>query len=321
MRISTVGYTLSVSAVVVLLAGCGGPQPPIGASGTTPQSPAIATHAERGGSWMLPEAKSKELLYVSNVQTVAVFTYPKGKLVGQIKGFYLAAGECTDESGDVYIANLDTFTEYRHGGKKPIKTLSMHGYSAVDCSVNQKNGALATTWNQSASSTNYIAVYENATGTPTLYGVSGDFIFYCGYDSGGNLLADGQVGNASQQAVFVELPSGASELKNITINENFQHVGAVQWDGKYWAIGDDVLNKIYRVTIVGSNGTVHSTVDLDNAQGMYQWWIDGKRVIGPQGDANAVYYWHYPEGGSPIKSITKDIQAPYGVTVSVAPGT
>jgi hypothetical protein len=41
---------------VALLAGCSGSQPPIGALGATPQGP--ATHAERSGSWMLPEAKS-----------------------------------------------------------------------------------------------------------------------------------------------------------------------------------------------------------------------------------------------------------------------
>jgi len=57
---------LSVS-VAVLVAGCGTLQPPIGAPGAMPQSRAIATHDERGGSWMLPEAKSERLLYVSAI--------------------------------------------------------------------------------------------------------------------------------------------------------------------------------------------------------------------------------------------------------------
>jgi hypothetical protein len=39
-----------------MLAGCGGSQTPIGALGAMPQRRAIATHAERGKSWMLPEA-------------------------------------------------------------------------------------------------------------------------------------------------------------------------------------------------------------------------------------------------------------------------
>jgi hypothetical protein len=48
-------YALNVG---MTLSGCGGSQPPIGAPGAIPQNSSIATHAERGGSWMLPEAKS-----------------------------------------------------------------------------------------------------------------------------------------------------------------------------------------------------------------------------------------------------------------------
>jgi hypothetical protein len=44
--------------VAALLAGCGGSQPPIDAPGAMAQTSAIATHADRGKSWMLPEAKS-----------------------------------------------------------------------------------------------------------------------------------------------------------------------------------------------------------------------------------------------------------------------
>jgi hypothetical protein len=50
MKISTIGYALSISAVAVLLAGCGGSQPPIGTPGAMPQSRAVATRAERSGS-------------------------------------------------------------------------------------------------------------------------------------------------------------------------------------------------------------------------------------------------------------------------------
>ena len=47
-------YVLGSFAAAALLSACGGSQPPIGAPGAMPQSRAIATHAERGGSWMLP---------------------------------------------------------------------------------------------------------------------------------------------------------------------------------------------------------------------------------------------------------------------------
>lgn len=275
--------------------------------------------ASRDTSWMFREAGTDDLLYISNVTSVTVYSYPRGKHVGTLKGFYESAGECVDKAGDIYIATGDSEVEYRHGGTKRIKTLNMSGYVAVDCSVDPTTGNLAVTWNQSASSTNYIAIYRHATGTPTLYGLSGDFVYYCGYDSSGNLFVDGQVGYGSQNVVFVELPGGAKKLKNITLNQGFQHVGAVQWDGKYIAVGDDVLQKIYRFAISGSTGTLQGTVNLGDAQYVYQWWIEGGKVIGPDGTQDTVWYWHYPAGGSPTKSIHRGLQAPYGAAVSRGP--
>ncbi len=63
------GRFLGLGLIIVLLNGCGGSQPPIGAPGAMPQSRSVATHADRAGSWMLPEAKAKDLLYASNRQS------------------------------------------------------------------------------------------------------------------------------------------------------------------------------------------------------------------------------------------------------------
>jgi hypothetical protein len=64
-QMKTLAHFASSIGVVALLAGCGGPQLPVGPFGATPQSRAITPGAERDGSWMLPEAKSQDLLYVS----------------------------------------------------------------------------------------------------------------------------------------------------------------------------------------------------------------------------------------------------------------
>jgi DNA-binding beta-propeller fold protein YncE len=48
-------YALTSCIAAALLGGCGGSQPPIGAPGATSQTSALATHAERGKSWMLPD--------------------------------------------------------------------------------------------------------------------------------------------------------------------------------------------------------------------------------------------------------------------------
>ncbi len=73
------GYLARLALIIsmaALLAGCGESQSPIGAPGGMPQTSAIATHAERGKSWMLPEAKSEDLLYISTFNGVTVYSYP-----------------------------------------------------------------------------------------------------------------------------------------------------------------------------------------------------------------------------------------------------
>jgi hypothetical protein len=46
-------YALSIGAAAALLAGCGGSQPPIDATGAMAQTFATAVHTNRGKSWML----------------------------------------------------------------------------------------------------------------------------------------------------------------------------------------------------------------------------------------------------------------------------
>lgn len=315
------GRYTGVCVALILLAGCSGTQPVPPASALT-QSRAASENGH-AASWMLPEAETEPLLYISNVNTVTVYSYPKGKLVGTLKGFYRPAGECVDAAGNVYIANLDAFLEYKHGGKKSIKTLTMSGYDAVDCSVDPTTGDLATTWNVGANTTNYVAIYKNASGTPTQYGLKGDFIYYCGYDDQGNLFVDGQTGYKSAEAIFLELPAGASKLKLLNVAQSFEHVGAVQWDGKYVAIGDDDLNVIYRFAVSGSAATLKDTLTLGGTQAVYQWWIDrkDKRVIGPNGLQNSASYWTFPAGGSPTKTLSQGMTAPYGAVVSRPPSS
>jgi hypothetical protein len=72
-------YALMVYVSAAMLAGCGGSQPAIGAPGAMPQTSAIAAHADRGTSWMLPEAASQDLLYVSSHNYVSIYTYPGGQ--------------------------------------------------------------------------------------------------------------------------------------------------------------------------------------------------------------------------------------------------
>ena len=143
-------YAFSISTTAAMLAGCGGSQPPIGAPDALSQSRAIATHAERGGSWMLPESKSRDLLYVSSANngSVYVYSYPQLKLVGTLSSpNSTATGECVDKMGDVFITTTNeqqssTIYEYKHGGTQPVAELSEPG-SGTGCAIDPKTGNLA----------------------------------------------------------------------------------------------------------------------------------------------------------------------------------
>src|SRR5580700_10082829 len=146
-RLSLGRYALSMGAAAAILAGCGGSQPPIGAPGAMPQTSTIATHADRSGSWMLPEAKREDLLYISDVYGVHVFSYPKGTHVGDLTGVASPQGLCTDREGNVFVTDLTVgyVYKYAHGGTRPIKVLYdiYVDFGPIDCSVDHVTGNLA----------------------------------------------------------------------------------------------------------------------------------------------------------------------------------
>jgi hypothetical protein len=280
--------------------------------------------ATQMAGWMSAEAKTENLLYVSNSYTVSVYSYPRGKLVGTLKHFFRPLGECADAAGDVYIADGSLY-EYAHGGTKRIKTLSMYGYAPGSCAVDPTSGDLAVSWDDNFVK-GYVAVYHHAKGKPTLYSNGSMLFAFCGYDPSGNLFIDGQYGERSSDFAFAELPKGGSGLTAITLNQSFQHAGAVQWDGEYIAVGDDVVQKIYRFMIVGGSGTLEGTTDLESNSYGYQWSIDGGRVVATNiyftksGSHSQVLYYGYPQGGNATKVITRGVGAPFGVTISRAGG-
>lgn len=313
-----------ISLAAVALSGCGqnALQP---LQGAAPSLVPITSSPEASstGSWMAPEAAAKDLLYVSDLQNVAVYTYREGKRVGTLKGFYAPSAECADNAGDVFIADGNRVVEYEHGGKKPIRTFTVSGYAAGGCSRDPVTGNLAIPW--SNTSNGYVAVYENASGTPALYSNSPMIPTFCGYDGKGNLFVGGTVGFANG-FMFAELPKGGRSLVNVTLNQTIGFSGLVQRDGKYIAVEDLTTYKIYRFTIVGSNGTLERATTLDGLGISHQGWIVGHTVV----QANIAYinyqpigqvvYYKYPKGGSSTKTITVgDDTAPWGVAVSRTP--
>jgi hypothetical protein len=296
---------LGICAAAAMLAGCGGSQPPVGSTGAMPQTSALATHADRGTSWMAPEAKNEDLLYVAGGGSprgwVRVYSYPQSKLVGKITGLDLPYGECVDRTGDVWVITnfLDTATEYAHGGTTPIATLSVPGSNAYACAVDPTTGNLAVT------NTSGVSIFPDAQGTPTTYTDWGQ-AYFCTYDDDGNLFA--LTGDE-----LTELPRGSSSFIIMDFSKNETALRNVQWKGRYLVVGGAPVSgkhgspePVYQVSVSGSEATVVKTLQLvvsrersDNAE----FWVQGRTIVQPVDSGKQIAIWAYPAGGNPLKLI------------------
>ena len=325
-------YSLTFFAAVVM-AGCNGSQIPVIAHD------GIRENAMRLGSarasWMLPQAKSENLLYVSDYATgtVYAYTYPAGSLFGMLTGFTEPEGLCVDKGGDIFItdgADRRVF-EYAHGAATPIAILTHNGEHPSSCSVDPTTGNLAVTYYGSAKM-NDVAIFPGAQGRPKAYRIRRWFLYSsCAYDNAGSLFVDGmyalEKGSTGQIGV-AELPSGSDHLILVlTLLFGFTGIGDVQWDGKYVAIGSNGQGErqpatISQYAVSGSTLKKVGQTSLDGAQSVAQFWIQGNKVIAPSVDGfmpsgNNIKIHKYPAGGRAIKSI-KGLSWPWGATVSLA---
>lgn len=319
----------TLGIVVVLLAGCGGSQPRVGVWGAMPQTASLQAEVRAvkdRGSWMLPEAASQDLLYVSNTNTVTVYSYPKGKLEGTISFNYSPGGECVDGKGDVFITNSDTgqIFEYAHGKKKPMAVLKAPAADPLGCSVDPTTGDLAVSSLGFGSPPASVGIYKHARGTPRIFtNRSFHQYWYCGYDAAGNLFVDGI--NPRSFFEFAELPKGHHRLKSIRLDEYIGWPGGVLWDGKYMDVGDQNTPVVYQFVIQGDAGTTAGSTSLggSDVEGVGDFFILGSTLIAPnlcKGSCTGnVLFYNYPAGGLPTNTITKGVRYPHGLVVSKAP--
>lgn len=268
----------------------------------------------------LPRAAHGSLLYVSDTGSsdVYVFSYPKGKLVQTLTGFADPGGECVDSKGDVFVTNTggSNIIEYAHGGSTPIATLNDKGWFPIGCAVDPATGNLAVTnFSTSSSGPGNVVIYKHAKGRPTGHYTDSAMpsMLLCSYDGSSNLFLDGLTDGSA--FAFAELRKGTQKLTNITVDQSIGSAGGVAWDGTHVAVGDQTTNTIYQFTIAGKHATEAGSTSLGGASEVFQFWIDGSKVIGADALAGDVGFWSYPDGGSATKTIG-GLYAPLGAVVS-----
>jgi hypothetical protein len=338
-------YALLSCATAVILASCSTTQSSVApaaaspaqtqAGGTAPLGrmkgiPTLAARppakhrSNRGKSWISPDAAGlPRLLYISDygADDVDIFSLPKMTLKGSITGLSFPEGECSDASGNIWIANTGAqeMLQYSRTGTL-LKTLSIANEYPAGCAVNKATNDLAVTNIVSVSGPGDLMIFKNGSGSGTTYTDADIYeYFFAGYDNSGNLFFDGT--NSDRSASFLaELPSGSSSPKTISLSNGTLYLaGFVQWYrvGNYLALGDQgcggtTSSCIYWVSVSGSTGSITGTTTLSNYQGGTVCdLVEGvigtngeKYVAGPDYEscgytASTADRWAYEAGGMP----------------------
>jgi hypothetical protein len=275
---------------------------------------------------MLPEARTDNLLYVSDQSNgVMVYSYPPGglKFVGMLNGVTQPLGLCLDKAQDVWVTE-SSFSgnhlvfEYAHGGVQPIATLSVPG-TPIACSVDRRSGDLAVVaYPPLLGDKITLSIFQHARGRPENFPESTFGMQFCTYDDKGNLFVDGSVSDGRLN--LEELPKNEKSFSAINVGQTFLTAGALQWTGKYLAIGD--YREIYQFSIDGDTATEVSATPL-TIGGNYspgQFTIDGARAIVPytaQDYAGFVDLYRFPKGDR-TRSL-RNFSEPFAAVISRGP--
>jgi hypothetical protein len=167
-----------------------------------------------------------------------------------------------------------------------------------------------------------VAIYANASGTPIQYT---DAVLkralFCSYDDRGNLFVDGFTRKGFGLA---ELPKGSSTFSEITLTQSIYFPGGVEWHGRYLAVGDQDVSKVYQFAIKDKHAVLEGTTRLDRARDVVQFWLVQKKsearageLVAPDAYNHDVSIYNYPAGGSPTSTFScYFMYEPVGAAVS-----
>ncbi len=274
-------------------------------------------------SELVPDkSKSKNYEYIINYygSYAGIFDYPKSTaMIGQING---AGGQgCTNVLygyGKKIIWNPgrtnDLINEYQVP-KKLLRSLSLSYAYTSSCAMNTSGDlAVGVLLGNSYSPGGQVVIFKNATGSGTVYDTPLSREYFNGYDSSGNLFADGL--GPSYGFMLVELPKGSTKFVTVKTGNGPTFPGSVQWDGTYLTVFDQDTSTMYQYTVTGTTATLKHTLQLSGVGDCAQTWIvKGLLYCGDAGNGDGAVF-KYPASGSPKATFTGDFDFPLGVTAA-----
>lgn len=296
-------------------------------------------HHDHRKSWMSPDVlKLPRLLFAGEYDTgdVYILTLPDLTEKGLITGFQQPQGECSDKSGNIYIADSGTFTvsKWNREGKELRVYDDTYGYPE-SCAVNPLNGDVAVTNSYSLGGTEgeVVIFAANPSTPPTVVSNPQQFLYnFAGYDPSGNLWVDGLTAPSGD---FILSSCGSSSCSTITTSGGTIYFpGAVQWDRvrNTWVVFDQLCNNqegscSYPVSGSGVLGAPTNYLDYlgnpacDLVQGVIAANWGHKYVVGGDDDycgfaENTFSRWMYTAGGDPTNHSLIKLEAPSGAAVS-----
>ena len=272
---------------------------------------------------LVPDAaKSKDYEYIFNDYGSygSIFNYPKSNnMIGQVTG---AGGQgCTNVLygyGKKIFWNAgrtnDVITEYQVPSKQ-IKTLPVAYDYTSSCAMNTDGDlAVGVILSNSYGAGGQQIIFKKAAGKGKVYDTPLYKAYFAGYDTKGNLFADGEDQNYG--FMLVELPKGSKKAVTISTSNSPEFPGSVQWDGKYVTVFDQLTNQLYQYTISGTTATLKNTIQFSGSSDCAQTWIVPGLLYCADAGNDEGYVFKYPAGGSPLATFSGSFDFPLGVTAA-----
>lgn len=282
-------YAFGIAAGVALLAGCSanGATPSMGGSSVAPQSvgghhsvqdlnreialtnpmgkgmPAVRHPLAKGWHHAAPAGTTGTLWATdSEYGTVDQIAYPSGTLMGQTTGFSYPYGDCSDKSGNVYVADFSLETLYEINSSGSVINSYPTGGEAFGCSV-APNGDVAVT-NFDPGDVKIVA------GPDAGQDWGGEALDWPGgFDLQGNFYIECHDASPCSTAELYEWPAGGSAWKLLSFNHSIGFPGGIQEDGKEVGVMDQdggrYQNGLYLTKVSGSTATETKVITFNGS--------------------------------------------------------